>query len=213
MHARIAAAIKRTRGKRSAQWLADRTVELGYPITRAQIANYESGRKQSLDIAELIVLAAALNTSPVNLIYPGPYDAEVEVIPGSAMSEFAAAEWFSGVYNYAGSPAAERGGDQDEWNSNVELLSLWRQLSELVLQSEDLDNPKLLALVNKQIDAVAERIGRMDGASSAASAIGTVTEPYPDITLDARGSRVARARAEDQEGLRAPSGQELRGED
>jgi hypothetical protein len=29
--------------RRSAQWLADETERLGYPISRAAIANYESG--------------------------------------------------------------------------------------------------------------------------------------------------------------------------
>ncbi|WP_074244938.1 helix-turn-helix domain-containing protein [Mycobacteroides abscessus] len=100
MHERIAGAIKQARGKRSAQWLADRTIELGYPISRAQIANYESGRKKGLDIAELIVIAAALDTSPVTLIYPGPYDRAVEFLPGCETQELVAAEWFSAAGYY-----------------------------------------------------------------------------------------------------------------
>jgi transcriptional regulator with XRE-family HTH domain len=61
----MAAAIKSARASRSAQWLADETERLGYPISRAAIANYESGRKKGLDVAELLVLAAALNCPTV----------------------------------------------------------------------------------------------------------------------------------------------------
>lgn len=123
-HRRIAAAIKKARGKRSAQWLADRTAELNYPITRAQIANYESGRKQSLDIAELVVLAAALNTSPVSLVFPGPYDEEVELFPGESHTQFMAAQWFSAIPE----------GPYDElrrWADSVTELNAWRRLSDL----------------------------------------------------------------------------------
>jgi len=89
IHQRIAEAIRRAREaqKLSAQQLADETQRLGYPITRSQIANYESGRKRRLDVAEITVLAAALNTSPVALLYPGPYDKEIEVLPGVLTTE------------------------------------------------------------------------------------------------------------------------------
>ncbi|MEX3771675.1 XRE family transcriptional regulator, partial [Mycolicibacterium fortuitum] len=58
LHRRVAAAIKAARASRSAQWLSDETERLGFPISRAAIANYESGRKKGLDLTELLVLAA-----------------------------------------------------------------------------------------------------------------------------------------------------------
>ena len=70
VHRRIVAAIKSARANHSAQWLADETERLGYPISRAQIANYESGRKKGLDIAELLVLAAALRIPPLTSCSP-----------------------------------------------------------------------------------------------------------------------------------------------
>lgn len=124
LHARISQAIKVARGKRSAQWLADRTVELGYPVTRAQIANYESGRKMTLDIAELIALASALNTSPVALVYPGPYDEEVELFPGESWSQFTAAQWFSAI-------PSEPYEEMSQWRSETRDLNLWRRLDAL----------------------------------------------------------------------------------
>lgn len=160
MHARIAAAIKKTRGKRSAQWLADRTVEIGYPITRAQIANYESGRKQSLDIAELIVIAAALNTSPVALVYPGPYQSETEILPGRKAGEFNAAQWFSGIYSYLGNDGPGAAEDPaEQWRANTETLYQWRHLDELIATRDEMDNPEHIGVLNRQIKAICERLG------------------------------------------------------
>lgn len=96
MHQRIANGIKQARGTRSAQWLADRTAELGQPVSRSQIANYENGRKKGLDVAELTIIAAALGVPPVALMYPNLPDGEVERIPGEVVTATAATRWFSG---------------------------------------------------------------------------------------------------------------------
>lgn len=61
-----------------------------------QIANYESGRKKSLDIAELVAIAAALEVPPIALLYPGLPDADVEVLPGQHVSSIVAVLRFSG---------------------------------------------------------------------------------------------------------------------
>ena len=72
VHQRIAQAIRSVReGRLTAQQLAEETERLGHAISRSQIANYESGRKQSLDVAELLVIAAALDVSPLSLLFPG----------------------------------------------------------------------------------------------------------------------------------------------
>ena len=96
LHRRTAAAIKAARGSRPAQWLADETERLGYPISRAAIANYESGRKKGLDVAELIVLAEALRVPPLVLLFPQLPDGELEGLPGLSTTAWNAASWFSG---------------------------------------------------------------------------------------------------------------------
>jgi len=97
LHQRIAGAIRTARqGRMSAQQLADETERLGYPISRSQIANYESGRKQGLDVAELLVLAAALEVPPVTLLFGGPPDEEVEMLPDWTGPAFFGIAWFSG---------------------------------------------------------------------------------------------------------------------
>jgi transcriptional regulator with XRE-family HTH domain len=80
--------------------LADATAGLGYPITRSQIANYESGRKQSLDVAELMVLAAVLDVAPLELLFPGKASHPVERLPGSAVTTSDAISWFTGNWGW-----------------------------------------------------------------------------------------------------------------
>ncbi len=93
---RIAAAVKALRGTRSAQWLADRTADLGHPISRTAISNLEVGRKRSVDVPELVVLARALGVPPLLLLYPELPAGEVEVLPGHRTSSWSAAQWFAG---------------------------------------------------------------------------------------------------------------------
>ena len=96
VHRRVATAIRRARSGRSAQWLSDETERLGFPISRAAIANYESGRKKGLDLAELMVLAAALRVPPVVLLFPDLPDGPVEALPDHTVDSWDAAAWFSG---------------------------------------------------------------------------------------------------------------------
>lgn len=96
MNARIARAIKHARGERSAQVIADETARLGFPITRDTLANIENGRKKSVDVPELIVLAKALGVPPLSVIYPDLVDTPVEALPGVNMTSGDAALEFCG---------------------------------------------------------------------------------------------------------------------
>jgi transcriptional regulator with XRE-family HTH domain len=94
---RIGDEIRRLRGGRSGQWLSDRTADLGQRVSRSTISEIETGRRKSITVSDLILLAAALDTTPVALVYPGPYRNPVEVWPGFEMPELWAAQWFSGL--------------------------------------------------------------------------------------------------------------------
>lgn len=124
LHARVAAAIRHARGGRSAQWLADETERLGYPISRAAIANYESGRKKGLDIAELVVLAVALRVPPVALIYPDLPEGAIEVLPGERTTSWGAASWFSGERL---APTESMDGETGEATREFELIQAVRE--------------------------------------------------------------------------------------
>lgn len=114
VHERIAGAIKRARqGKMTAQQLADETQRLGCPISRAQIANYESGRRQSMDVTEMLILAAALRVPPVALLFPGLPDGDTEVLPERHMTAAEALFWFTGETT-----------DDDQDTDETQLVSL-----------------------------------------------------------------------------------------
>lgn len=166
---RIAGEITRLRGNQSAQWLADRTKDLGHEVSRSVISDLENGRRRYVTTAELTVLAAALNVSPVVLVYPGPYQNMVEILPGRECAEFNAAQWFSGL-EWDAELVAIRGDDKpgEAWSDHTETLYSWRELMELeemrgaTLIVDDHDRKRAL-LYDKQIAVLRNRLGIADG--------------------------------------------------
>lgn len=78
--------------------LSERTRRLGYAIPGATIGKIEANaRSGKLEIAELLVLAAALETPPVLLLFPQFPDGSEEVLPGVMAGSDAAARWISGT--------------------------------------------------------------------------------------------------------------------
>ncbi|TPW98039.1 hypothetical protein [Mycolicibacterium fortuitum] len=96
---RVALEVRRLRGKRPVQWLADRTRELGSPVTRSVISDLELGRRRYVTTAELTVLAYALNTRPIALIFPPPYSDQIDIIPGVTTTKLDALEDFCDKYS------------------------------------------------------------------------------------------------------------------
>lgn len=107
--ATVAAEVRRRRKELrwSAQDLADKCEEIGHPIPRNVIANMESGRRSSLPLVDVMVLAEALNTPPICLIYPVGYVDDVQRLPlRHPTSTLDALSWFTGE-------GAELGADND----------------------------------------------------------------------------------------------------
>lgn len=104
LHRRIVTAVKEARRRRglSAHELSDKTRALGFPVSRSQIANYESGRRRSLDVAELLVLACALDVPALSLLFPDDPDKMVEFVPGKTMTTSGAVAEFTGDPNSHG---------------------------------------------------------------------------------------------------------------
>lgn len=119
---RTAAEIRRLRKEQglSAQKVADRTSELGQTVSRTTVADIENGRRKYISVVELLLLAAALNTTPVALLYPGPYaeGVEVEVLPNAPVIASEAAQWFGG--NLPNPPAWA---DTDTYETNMRDIS------------------------------------------------------------------------------------------
>jgi transcriptional regulator with XRE-family HTH domain len=84
--------------KLTASELSRRTAELGYPISRGAIAKIESNsRSGKVDVAELLVLSAALDTPPVLLLFPEfPTGCWMAVLPGVTAQGREAVRWLSG---------------------------------------------------------------------------------------------------------------------
>ncbi|GGP84569.1 helix-turn-helix domain-containing protein [Streptomyces melanogenes] len=99
VQATVAAEIRRRRKalRMSAQDLADKCEEIGYPIPRNVIANMESGRRAVIPLVEIMVLAEALRTPPICLLYPIGYVEQVHRLPfEEPVSPWTAIHWFSG---------------------------------------------------------------------------------------------------------------------
>lgn len=154
----IAEEVKRLRDKRSAQWLADRTNELGYEVSRSVISDLENGRRRYVTTAEVTVLAAALNTSPVCLVYPPPYGSQVEALPGIDASKFHAAQWFSALAWLSNSSALGGGDALTDWRASTGELRSYRRLSELeasrgmAMKQSLSETPSAAALSRTQIE-------------------------------------------------------------
>jgi len=102
----------------STQDLAERTAELGYPMARSSVGNFETRPRAKIYVQDVAILAAALGVPPVELLYPSDVvvfwsggsrldddlayatlrKAQVEMLPGDHVAAHRAAGWFSGGY-------------------------------------------------------------------------------------------------------------------
>lgn len=97
--ATVAREVRRRRRqlRMSAQDLADACAEIGHPIPRNVIANMENGRRATLPLVDVLVLAKALRTPPVCLLYPVGYVDEVRRLPYEyPVPALDALHWFTG---------------------------------------------------------------------------------------------------------------------
>lgn len=171
--ARIAATIRRLRGRRSGQWLSDRTAELGHRVSRTTISELENGKRKYISTAELCILAWALKVPPVNLLFPDLPDGPVELLPDMTVKSIVAATWFSGetTFHRELEPRSDAG-DDEKWlreaadeveiakgsrliemaRERITAETRIRSLTELVVQLRDSEQG---ALVDGFVDEIA----------------------------------------------------------
>lgn len=135
---RIAGEVRHLRDRKgiSAQTLTDRINEIGLKMSRSTLAELENGRRSYVSVAELILFAHVLSTAPVALVYPGPYDQMVDVLPNVAERQFIAAQWFSGLLRRG--PQDLTGELDFDLPHNLERLRLSRKIEELRQAAFDL---------------------------------------------------------------------------
>jgi transcriptional regulator with XRE-family HTH domain len=122
----------RTDQDKSAQQIADRCSELGMPsLTRSVIADMENGRRLWVSVAELMVLARALNTAPIALLYPAPTTAEAEMLPGVKTDGTFAMQWFCGFIEGHDSAAVVACDDRKVYSRNLRRVQLAREIWDL----------------------------------------------------------------------------------
>jgi transcriptional regulator with XRE-family HTH domain len=118
----------------TAQQLAERTRGLGYLVSRVAISKIEGNKRAGkLDVAELLVLAVALEVPPALLLYSSfPDDGVVELLPGYNAWPPAVIRWLCGE-----SPlpmqvhADDTTGDVNPANAGTELVGAFARLTQL----------------------------------------------------------------------------------
>lgn len=101
---RIGQAVRDAReGKRyTAEQVAERATALGYPLTRDTVINVELGRKKTLDVCEVVILAKVFEVAPLSLLYPDLVDTPVQALPGLDTTGGDAALAFAGYLDEDG---------------------------------------------------------------------------------------------------------------
>ncbi|GAA1410625.1 hypothetical protein GCM10009662_49660 [Catellatospora coxensis] len=95
----VASQIKYWRLRRglSAKQLSDRTDDLGFRVPRTVIANLETGRRDAVGVAEILILAAALDIPPTMLVTPIGLQEAMEVLPGIEVPPWLGRGWILGA--------------------------------------------------------------------------------------------------------------------
>jgi transcriptional regulator with XRE-family HTH domain len=108
----------RTRRGLSAARLAERLRSVGLEWDRSVVANLENGRRASIDVAELLALAAVLDVAPVHLLVPTD-EGDYQATPTITVDTVTARAWVRGFQGLPGS-------DPRDFEAEVPLSELPR---------------------------------------------------------------------------------------
>jgi transcriptional regulator with XRE-family HTH domain len=133
---KIAAEVRYWRERRglSAQQLAERTRQLGHHVPRNVVANLENGRRETLSIAEVLILAAALDVPPVLLVAPVGRKRYVQLLPEVVATSWEARGWIHGATEpqYSGASAVH-------WQESRRAVILFDMHRLLVREHEQIE--------------------------------------------------------------------------
>lgn len=127
----VAMEIRRLRGKTSVRALAERTKELGHEVSRAVISDLEVGRRRHISVGEITVLAMALDTTPVALLYPDPVNGDTALLPGVEAGQRFAMQWFCGLVDADSAAGQELYSDPRAYAENLRRVEIAREIWEL----------------------------------------------------------------------------------
>lgn len=79
------------------QEVAGRCAKLGLPLGRVTLSKLERGHRESVQLAEILVIAAALEVAPVDLMAGLGREAVTEILPGVSVTTWDAVRWITGT--------------------------------------------------------------------------------------------------------------------
>jgi transcriptional regulator with XRE-family HTH domain len=158
----------RDRQRLSTLQLAERASQLGLPIPRSDLVELESGGRDTVTVAEILVLAAALGVAPIELISPVGYDEQIELLPGRMMDPAEAAKWIYGerTLDVSGATTTMRRpnyGSIGEWSAQI-LIDEHESVLEDVRDLEDGVHQR-----NLELDAARTGVGMAQAAAADAA--------------------------------------------
>lgn len=118
----------RRQAELSAKQLSGRCAEIdpSTTLSREVIAKIENGRRETITVAELQVLARALLVSPADLMYPIGLSGKVELLPGHCVDPWKAVLWWSGLAERPGRPpSSHEKGVVHLYQVHAQLLQDW----------------------------------------------------------------------------------------
>lgn len=127
----------RTEQRLSAQALADLCAKLGSAeINRDVIANLESGRRRSVTVAEVAILAFALGVSPSHLMVDHEDSSPIAVTGRIKPSGRAMRAWLAGRAPLKGQDPRRFAGQAVPWMADLpaideDAIARWRRLDEI----------------------------------------------------------------------------------
>ncbi|MBF9071737.1 helix-turn-helix domain-containing protein [Streptacidiphilus fuscans] len=106
---RTGAAIRRERSRLgiTAQVLADACTERGVKMDRAAISKIETGRRSTLELAEVLVLARSLGVAPVDLVFPLDGGDSACIGSSEQLPMWDAVQWFGAEEQEHAQPPAD----------------------------------------------------------------------------------------------------------
>ncbi|BCJ70706.1 hypothetical protein CS0771_02500 [Catellatospora sp. IY07-71] len=146
----VASQIKHWRERRglSAKQLSDRTGDLGFRVPRTVIANLETGRRDAVGVAEVLILAAALDVPPTMLLTAVGREEAVEILPDVEVPPWLGRGWILGARH-----PDYKSFSRANWQDARRAIALY-------------DIHRLLVLEHQQIQTRIKRLTEHDGLSS-----------------------------------------------
>lgn len=79
----------------TAAQLSEACAALGVDVPSRTITNWETGKRATIAVTELMAVAEALGVAPISLMFPLGQAEQVEVLPGREVAMWDAVAWFT----------------------------------------------------------------------------------------------------------------------